>query len=83
MIIHKCDRCGKTSEQKKGVQAKLPGDWFKIRFNVSGYGVLSSHYEICSDCRIALKIPEKDPDTHVGDQLIEIIEEIAQDAVAQ
>ena len=80
MIIHKCDRCGKTTEQKAGEQANLSGGWTSLQFAIS-YSSPNRIYEICPDCRIALKIPESSTEgkDNIGDRLIEIIEELVQE----
>lgn len=81
MIIHKCDKCGTTKEQIKGKQPNLPKDWYSIRYGVNYSTHL--HYELCPDCRKALKIPEEKPEETVGDRLIEILCEIMQDQIEQ
>jgi len=81
MIIHKCDKCGKTADGKKGDRNNTPPKgWYTLRHGQYSNGV---QYHICNDCRASLGIPEDygKAETHVGDQLIELIEEIVQEAV--
>lgn len=75
MIIHRCDKCGKTAEQEIGKTPMLPNKWFKLVYSI-GYGVGSVTYEICPDCRVALKIPVTATEADVGKRLIELIGEI-------
>ena len=79
MIIHKCDKCGTTQEQKRGQQLQHPTGWFQLCYKKSTYSY-GAHacYELCPDCRKALKIPEDKPEETVGDRLIEILCEIVQ-----
>ena len=82
MLIHKCDKCGKTAEQKAGEYNKTPKDWRNITFRVCGGRV---EYEICAECRESLKIPTDygQGEDDIGKRLIELLSEIAQEAVQE
>ena len=83
MIIHKCDKCGKQVEQKSGQRDSTPSGWIAIRYgpNFSTNWI----YEICGECRVKLNIPDdyRDRERDVGERLIEILSEIAQEAIQQ
>ena len=82
MIIYKCDKCGKTTETKKGKRnPSCPEGWFTLIHGQYSTGV---EYHICPDCRESLGIPEdyNKACEHVGDQLLEILTEIVQEEVA-
>jgi len=85
MIIHKCDKCGKQVEQKAGQITGLPNDWQLIRFDIGHYQTCYVHYELCTECADILKIPREPADKrkNLGDRLIEVITEIAQDSTAE
>lgn len=81
MIIHKCDKCGKTQPQKKGESESCPNGWYRLTYKM-GYGYASTvYYEVCPECRIVLKIPDRDEMKTVGDQLLDIISEIVEEVV--
>ena len=77
MIIHQCDRCGKTVEQKKGEQNRTPTGWAVIQPHRYGG---APYYELCPDCCKKLNIPEGSTEQQktIGDRLLEILEEIVQ-----
>ncbi len=87
MIIHKCDRakCNVTSEQKKGTIAITPNGWYPITWRPNdGYGTPAIYYEICTDCRTDLRIPNNtESQASVGKRLIELIEEIAKETASE
>ena len=80
MIIHKCDRdgCDAQYEQSRGTNAVTPKNWVEINLLYN-----STRYEICEDCRVSLKIPEKrfDQKQDIADRLMEILEEMTQEAM--
>ena len=81
MIIHKCDNCGITVDGKRGAMNNSdPKGWYVLRYGGYGIGV---RYHICADCRQSLGIPEDDgkAEAHVGDQLIELLTDIARGEV--
>ncbi len=78
MIIHVCDKCGKKEEQAKGTANRnLPDKWFALTFNLSYSG--HRRYDICPKCRTKMGIPDnyQEAAQYTGDQLVEIISEIA------
>lgn len=85
MIIHKCDRkgCNAQFTQQKGTKATKPDDWYHLTWKNSEYGSNQFHYELCPKCRKALNIPDNPKSSHVGDQLLELIEEIACEAAQE
>ena len=77
MITHTCDRCAKSSTQKKGEKAVKPSGWFALSYSSGYYRGDHQNFELCPECKVALKIPdEKKQPNAVGDQLIELIEDI-------
>ncbi len=83
MIIHKCDKCGKTAEQKKGERNRnLPTGWYAL-VHGSSYNTSGVRYDICDECKKSLGIPDgySESQQHVGDQLIELIGEIVHEAM--
>lgn len=77
MIIHECDRCRKTARQAKGEKVEKPKGWFKLSYRASRYGSAHQTFELCPECKVALKIPNEDEGPAIGDQIIELIEEVA------
>ena len=82
MIIHKCDKCGVQVAQKKGERPKCPEGWCDLA--PFGYG-RTTHYEICPECQEALGLPKEDTAQRetITDNLIDILSEIAQEAVQE
>jgi len=83
MIVHKCDKCGKEAPQSTGQAALTPKDWYAL--NCGRYAGLRMNYELCPTCRKTLKIPvdDHDADKDAAERLIELLTEIANDAVAE
>lgn len=77
MIIHKCDRCGKSHEQKKGEAERRPSGWIQLKPIQYRCNPV---YEIYSEYAIVLKIPTEKQNTTVGERLIDILEDIAVEA---
>ncbi len=75
MITHQCDRCAKSVSQKKGDMASLPEGWMVIaptRFS-------GPKYELCPKCVEHLGLADKSKkDKTLGEQLISILEQIAE-----
>ncbi len=81
MIIHKCDKCGKTAEQSKGEPNRnLPKSWYALVHGQSSF-CRTVRYDLCNECRVKLEIPEdyNKSEPYVGDQLIGLIEQIVQE----
>ena len=81
MIIYKCDKCGKTEDGQRGQRTEsVPDGWYEL---IHGQYFSGVKYHVCPECRKALGIPDNylKADAHVGDQLIELIEEIVCEAV--
>ncbi len=85
MIIHKCDKCGCLSEQKKGQSASPPEGWTTIRFDNGAYQVRYVYYELCPACQKALNIPDeyKKAIPSIGENLLDILSEIAKEAIQE
>lgn len=82
MIIFVCDKCKKKSEPSKAQYNSTPKDWRQITFHVN-YSSGNMTYLICPKCQDKLGIPKgvKVSET-IGDKLLDIITDIAMDAVA-
>jgi len=83
MIIKKCDRCGKLSEEISNRNSNNnPDGWLSIYYNYRvRYDNESVTYFLCGDCAKKLKINNKptiDEAKDVSMRLLEIIEEISQ-----
>lgn len=78
MINHQCDKCAKKVEGKKGESYHLPTDWFSLTFGRYDHRV---QYQLCPECREALKIPAEAPEATIGDRLLEIISELVTEEV--
>ena len=85
MIIHKCDKCGKLSEQKKTESASTPEGWVSLRLNKGVYSSASAIYEVCSECADALKIPKeyREQVPNIAERLIEILSDIVAEQITQ
>ena len=87
MIIHKCDKCGCLSEQKKGESSSTPNQWIVIRYDTTTYSSGQSmrwrNYELCPNCQTGLNIPGEEINKNVGERLLEILAEIAHEAVSE
>jgi len=83
MIIHKCDKCGKLSEQKITEIANVPTDWVSLNVGKEYYSNVRAYYEICAECADALKIPTeyRERVKDIGERLIEILTGIIGDEV--
>ena len=83
MFIIICAKCDKRSEPQKESYAK--DGWQSIRLQGSfSHGSLEHH--LCPECCEKLKIPsitDRQRNTTVGEQLVEILTEIAQEANEQ
>jgi len=81
--IWHCDKCAKEAEINEARSWETPKDWLKLelRYNSSSYG----NKILCPDCKATLKVGPIKIETvaNVGDQLIEILSEIAQEATRQ
>ena len=62
MIIHKCDKCGKLVEQKKGSEEALPEGWARFDYRWTKperRSMLKAFdtqiFEVCSDCERNLR----------------------------
>jgi len=80
MITHNCDKCSKEIKQEKGQKAREPENWITIR--PGGYGCQVA-FELCPDCQKALNLPKESVPETLAERLIDILTEIAQDAVEQ
>ena len=78
MFQYVCDKCGKTSDPQKG--SHMPDTWRVISYAAKGYGYTDTLLHLCPDCVVVLKIPES-KDESLGDRLIDILSEIAQEVV--
>ena len=79
MWILKCDRCGMISEPQKN--SSCPKGWQELSYQVSRF---YNTNQLCPKCCIVLKIPaciEPKREQTISDNLIDILSEIAQDAV--
>ncbi len=83
MIIFVCNKCKKKTEPSRAQYNATPKDWRQITFHVN-YSVGNMTYLLCPECQDKLGIP-KDVTIQetIGDQLLNIIAEIAADAVQQ
>ena len=79
MIIYVCDKC-KAQSDKQGNGRYKPKGWRELTFH-TGYRRPTLEYILCPKCQEELKLPEDKEMMGFGDQLIEIISEIAQEAV--
>ncbi|MBN2591603.1 MAG: hypothetical protein JXA96_17185 [Sedimentisphaerales bacterium] len=79
MYTCKCDKCEKTVECEKGAgylsKKLMPDHWKEIKYQVNNYNWVV--YQICPECSKLLKITEQDTKKHLGDELLDIITEIA------
>lgn len=75
MKLIKCDKCGVISEQSD------PPTWVTLQYQIQ-FGQDVS-YHLCPTCREALGIPETDYKKHVGDELLDLLNEIVQETVQQ
>ena len=82
MILRKCDKCG--SLERPTVKSNDIGtgseDWFYIRTTVTGSHVYIQNH-LCKPCANKLKISRKNSRPTIEARLLEILEEIAEDAV--
>jgi predicted RNA-binding Zn-ribbon protein involved in translation (DUF1610 family) len=79
MYIIKCDKCGKLSAPKENTWTN--DGWESIGYNITGRNTVYKH--LCPNCKELLKIPEANASKYVGDNLIEILSEIAREAVCE
>ena len=79
MIIFVCDKC-KTQADAKQTGTGPPSDWQELRFT-AGYRHNHLHYLLCPKCQEDLKLPKDNNFADLGEQLLEIIAEIAHDSV--
>lgn len=81
-IAYICSKCKTQSEpvEKKKANYSLPEGWRTLSFT----GSTSFSLEFCPPCARKLKIPEeRDSQKSYGDEIMELIEEVARDAVEQ
>ncbi len=79
MIIYVCDKC-KAQSDKQGNGRYNPKGWRNLTFK-TGYNYAALEYILCPKCQEELHLPENKAMGDIGDQLMEIISEIAQNAV--
>lgn len=77
MIVLKCDKCGRLSEPSEK-EYGIKG-FVRIRLNIGSYGGTIRH--LCDECRKKLGLPEEKAEDAIGERLIDILSEIACDAV--
>lgn len=78
MKLLKCNKCGKVSEPFENNNS--PQEWKQIYIFISRGGTASrKNYDICSECREKLGIPEDyhDGEKHIQENLLDLLEEIA------
>ena len=82
VIIHICDRCAAKHQQQKGEQASTPNDWAQIQ--AARYGGCP-YFELCPECikKLGLSKNYNERQPQIADQLLEILEEIAQTQVEE
>ena len=82
MIVYICDKCGKNSEQKNsGSYLSIPKNWRELSFSVK---YQTNHILfLCPECCETLKIPSDVERQTIADNLVEILTEIAQEAIQQ
>ncbi len=73
MWIPKCDKCGKLGEET--MEQYIPKTWRRLDFSVRYSRAV--RYLLCGECSEALKLPEETRCQEVGEQLIELMGEIA------
>ena len=81
MYIIVCTKCGKKSEPQKEAYPK--DSWQSIKLQGS-YSLCSPEHHLCPECCEALKIPsisDRTRNTTVGERLVDILTEIAQESV--
>ncbi len=80
MIIHVCDRCGLEQKQEKGKSCKTPVGWLSLK--PMQYRT-EPMYELCPACIKVLKLPADilERTKTIGERIIEVLEEIATDAM--
>ena len=75
----KCDKCGAIGDNIKKLFAR-PADWLRIRYTLDlNIGI---EYDICPPCGALLGLTTDKPQFTTGEQLLELIEEVARNAVA-
>jgi len=75
----KCDKCGAIGDNIKKLFAR-PADWLRIRYTLDlNIGI---EYDICPPCGALLGLTKEEPQFTTGEQLLELIEEVARNAVA-
>ena len=75
----KCDKCGAIGENFNSYFAR-PSDWFSIKYILDHY--IGIEYEFCPPCGALLGLTKEKPQFTTGEQLLELIEEVARNAVA-
>jgi len=79
MFVHKCDKCKVLIEGKLGHELIEPTGWCTLR--IGNYPTCRLVYHLCPECRIILKIPKTFPAEDVGVRLLDLITELAEEAV--
>lgn len=79
MIIFVCDKCGTHSEPKDSHAIMVPKDWRELSFQIKYQN--QKKLFVCPDCCKAMKIDAGEYLETVRESLVEILTEIAQDAI--